>query len=125
MVAHDGTIIKYNVDLKENNIEMTVELYDGMQNICFYNTLTHYFAHILSGNVIGDIYEIEAKYFIEDNKDILWEGKNFCWPLDYDDMYGLEENIKENKYKIYIIEGAYGFDGWIIAKEMKIIDLNG
>ena len=77
MVAHDGTIIKYNVDLKENNIEMTVELYDGMQNICFYNTLTHYFAHILSGNVIGDIYEIEAKYFIEDNKDILWEGKKF------------------------------------------------
>ncbi len=123
MIAHDGMVIRYFVDLSKNEISMKIKKEEKVEELYFTGVLAHYFEHVMQGNCIGDIYDMDINTFIDANAKVLLEGKAFCWPFNFDTIDEIKKKIEINELKVFNIEGAYGFDGWIIAKGMNIIDI--
>ncbi len=51
------------------------------------------------------------------------QGKGDGWPIDYKSFDELKHKLEMSDYKIYNVDGSYGIAGWIIAKEMKVMDI--
>lgn len=40
--------------------------------------------------------------------------------MNYESIDELKELLIKEQYKCYIISSSYGFNGWVLAKEMSI-----
>ncbi|SHK97392.1 hypothetical protein SAMN05216582_12829 [Selenomonas ruminantium] len=124
LMLHDSTIVKYSVDLENMLLKIMVEQDCEKKVLLFDNVLANWFWYILRGNAIYDISLMSIDSFFKYNKKILMDGKDDGWPFIYDTFEGFEKWIRTNEYNIYNIEGAYGVDGWIIAKGMNILGVD-
>lgn len=122
---HDNEIISYEVDLKNQKIIMHTEYYDSkfIERICivFSDVLVHFFENELSGSIIFDIEEYSLNQFVKDNSKLLEKQKNYCWPMDYDTIKELTENLLKEQFSYYVISSSYGLGGWVLAKNYEII----
>ncbi len=118
---HDCEILSYLVDLKNSKIIMKILAEDSTKvKIKFTEVLAHNFSNQLNGSIILDLEISDVELFIEENKEILNEGKSFCWPVDYSDVDDLRKILQIGNYKYFILSASYGLSGWIIAKEMSV-----
>lgn len=120
---HDYIIISYSVDIKNKTVELCAQDRNQTKESRFIaqHVLTHSFKNILEYNIISDIEEWGVDYFIK-NDVVSIEGmrQNF-WPLEFEDMQQLRDFIVDNGYKYIRISCSYGLQGWVLAKEFKII----
>lgn len=89
----------------------------------FKDVMASWFGYILPGNAIYDLSVIDVETFINLNEDVLLQGKGDGWPIYYKSFDELKHKLEMSDYKIYNVDGSYGIAGWIIAKEMKVIDM--
>ncbi|WP_327195502.1 hypothetical protein [Paenibacillus alvei] len=128
-LVHDNEIISYEVNLKKNRIVLYTEYENSniIENtkIYFYDVLAHFFETQLPGSIIFDIDNYDIHHFIEDNKEILEEQKNYGWPMDYSTINELEEKLMREQYEYFAISSSYGLNGWVLAKkyEIKVIEM--
>ena len=123
ILFHDHTIKSYNVDFFNNKI--TVYTLNNNKETVLYisDVLTHCFDCILDtkSNIIFDINIKSIDYFISENIDKIKDFKNMCWPIYYNDISELKNFLEDNNYKYIRILSSYGMDGWVLAKNIKII----
>lgn len=120
---HDNEISSYIVNLKEQQIILHMEHQNKNTNIIFSNVLVHFFENELSGSILLDIEEYSINQFIKDNCRLLEQRKNYCWPIDYDTIEQLSEELQKEQYYYYVISSSYGLNGWILAKNYEIISI--
>lgn len=120
---HDSVITKYMVDFENNKMMINSKNENNEElNLLFEDVFAYSFENQLrdKNNIIFDIEEKEGFEFIKENKQLLIEKKEYGWPVMYNDMQELENIIKENKYKYYVLFSSYGMYGWIVCKRYKI-----
>lgn len=124
MKMHDYEVISYEINLKNEKIKLIAQL-PGAKNqayLKFDGVLAHYFENELSGSIILDVVEETLTNFLSYNKNLLDERKNQAWPMYYKEISQLEEKLKSENLKYYIIGSSYGLGGWVLAKNMIIED---
>lgn len=120
---HDNEISSYIVNLKEQQIILYMEHQNKNTNIIFSNVLVHFFENELSGSILLDIEKYSINQFIKDNCRLLEQRKNYCWPIDYDTIEQLSEELQKEQYYYYVISSSYGLNGWILAKKYETISI--
>jgi hypothetical protein len=91
-------------------------------DIIFEGVLCHLFQYPLPGSIILNINEYELEHFYADEEilNLLERGRNQSWPLHYNDIMDLKSKISRELYKYIVIQSAYGFSGWVLAKNYSI-----
>lgn len=120
MDVHDNEILTYTVDFENKEITMkTINRKHEIIFVKFKDVLVHYFEMAMPSSIIFDIDEYEGKEVIKENKELLKNTKNFCWPVNYETESQLIQILKG--YKYYIINSSLGLTGWVLAKTMTIL----
>ncbi|KOP67207.1 hypothetical protein AMS62_19595 [Bacillus sp. FJAT-18019] len=118
--VHDNEVISYEVNLKNKHIVINTENREKTVKIRFSNVMAHLFEDHLYGSILLDIENYEIDEFIKGSKDLFEKHKPYCWPVNYESIDELKELLYKEQYKCYIISSSYGFNGWVLAKEMSI-----
>ena len=129
-IIHDGDIKRYEVDFEKEELKLffniespyVPELRKNNKKavIIFSGLLTHAFKYEHHQNILSDIYKYDIETFIKENKELLRESRNYCWPLFFDDFDDLKTKLLKQKCNYYVIESSNGLDRWVLAKDMTI-----
>lgn len=129
-IVHDGDIKKYEVDFEKKELKLffniespyVPELRKNNKKaiIIFSGLLTHVFEYEYHQNILSDIFKYDIETFINENKELLKESRNYCWPLTFEDIDDLKDKLLKQKYNYYVIESSNGLDGWVLAKDVTI-----
>ena len=128
-MVHDNIITSYIVDFENEQLVMkTVYYHNGVisenTDVIFKSYFTHMFNNEFKGSIIFDIEECSLNHFIENERELIEDNRNYCWPIVYktdNATLELSEFIQKNGYKIFDINSSYGLYGWVISKEVEII----
>ncbi|WP_100407682.1 hypothetical protein [Bacillus solitudinis] len=120
-IIHDNEIISYEVNLKNEVINIHTLSESGQKITLFFSgVLAHMFETHLSGSIIFDIEKTELRHFFVENRDLIEKQKDYCWPIDYTDIQELEDKLVKHQYSYYVISASFGLNGWILAKKYEI-----
>lgn len=127
--VHDNIIISYQVDF-ENETFIIKTQYDDDKicentDVSFTGYLTHIFHHEMKNSIIFDIEEYPLNSFLESERELIEEGKNYCWPIIHETTSELVKYLELNDYKTFSLSSSLGLYGWVLAKSMKFICKNG
>ena len=119
---HDDLVVSYKVDFKNKTIIIITfnEINGRKRRLEFHNVLTHSFGNVLDYNQIFDVNELGIDLFVEENMAELEKMKDYCWPIDYEDIQELKSYLLNNDYKYVKITSSYGMYGWVLAKKFEI-----
>ena len=121
--VHDNEILSYLVDLKNERIMFHTQHRNStiIKNIdiLFTDVLAHYFEDELHGSIILDIYSYDIDSFIADNTELLINGKDNSWPMNYSTLAELTIKLTKEQYHYYAITASYGLSGWVLSKHYE------
>ncbi|WP_427051615.1 hypothetical protein [Paenibacillus sp. TC-CSREp1] len=118
--VHDNEVISYEVNLKDKYIVVHTENRGEAVKIDFKHVMAHLFEEHLCGSILLDITEYEMNRFIDEHKEVFEKHKPYGWPINYESIDELTEVLTQEQYKCYIISSSYGFNGWVLAKELNM-----
>lgn len=118
--VHDNEVISYEVNLKNEYIVVHTENKDETVKIKFYNVIAHLFEDHLCGSIILDITDYAINRFVDESLEFFDKHKPYGWPISYESIDDLKEVLIGDQYKCYVITASYGFNGWVLAKELSI-----
>lgn len=123
--VHDNVIKSYTVDFENATLIINTKYQDRKisenTDVIFTEYLTHVFDNEIRGSIIFDIEESSYKLFLE-SEQVLKEQKNYGWPIAYKSEKELVDFLESNKYKAYEICSSYGLNGWVLAKQMDVVE---
>ncbi len=118
---HDNEIEDYKVNLKQKTIVLkTINAKKENVEIKFKDVLTHFFKNSSHQNIIFDITTGTIEKFVFENKQLIEESQNMCWPLYSINIKDLQNRLEKQEYKYFVIESSNGLCGFVLAKEMNI-----
>lgn len=118
---HDSRILSYNVDFEYS--KLTIKIIDDngqYSDLLFKDVFAFHFEEQLPHSIILDILEDEVDIFYTDNKEILDKGKDYYWPMDYENSEEILSYIKSKSYRYYKIQSSYGLNGWILSRALLV-----
>ncbi|WP_127534010.1 hypothetical protein [Paenibacillus kobensis] len=119
--VHDYEVISYEVNLKDRIIIINTEYNENKLKIEFTDVLAHLFEDQLQGSVLLDIDTYDIEGFVEGNVELLERHKPYCWPTSYETLNELRGMLVKEQYEYFVICSSIGFNGWVLAKKMKIV----
>ncbi|MGG3510130.1 hypothetical protein ABES58_32260 [Paenibacillus lautus] len=119
--VHDYEVISYEVNLRDHFIIIITEYNEIEVKIEFIDVMAHLFEDHLHGSILLDIDTYDIDGFIEGNLEILERHKPYCWPTYYNTLGELREKLIREQYEYYVISSSLGFNGWVLAKNMRIV----
>ncbi|ENQ3104975.1 hypothetical protein ACEOWJ_000910 [Bacillus cereus] len=118
---HDSKILSYQVDFEKLELKMLIEDEGNIKHrIMFKKLLTFHFEHQLPNSILLDVIKGKIEDFLSENKELLFEGKNYYWPLDYETDEELLQYLNENSLNYYKVQSSYGLNGWILCSQYYI-----
>jgi len=123
-MVHDNRIISYQVDFENKILALKTEYWSGSihekTDVIFTGYLTHIFHNVSEHNIIFDIEEYCLDLFLEHERELLEEQKNYGWPLSYKVKDDLVNFLQLNTYKVFSIDSSCGLYGYVIAKKIDV-----
>ncbi len=126
--VHDNFIVSYEVDCKRREICIhTVYRDQGepfeITDILFIGVECYYFGHDLFGrNIILDIDERVPESIYADHMNEIQAGLNYGWPGKWAaSPETASEYFRQNGIRGYVLLPSYGMWGWVLAREMRLV----
>ena len=123
-IVHDNIINSYRIDFTTETMVITTQYDDGKSHektdVLFNGYLAHIFYNVMKGSVLNDIEEYPLSHFLEDEREILMERKQYGWPTFYETESDFLQYLNENDYRAFLVTSSIGLYGWIVAKSMSI-----
>ena len=119
--VHDNVIYAYQVDCEGRRLILHTVFEDREPNeftdVVFGNTIAHYFEHVLPGNILFDIEEVEVGAFVRDREEIFVDSRRYGWPpIEFDgDIESLVASLQATSAHAYLVNSSYGMSGWVLA----------
>ena len=128
-MVHDNIILSYRVDFESDTLTLKTQSYLCEQtseeiDVIFTDYLTHIFCDEIKGSIIFDVEERSVDFFIKQERKLIENKRNYCWPIHYkaDDVHAeLTEFMHKSQYKAFEISSSYGLNGWVLAKQMEFM----
>lgn len=117
---HDGLIIGYSVSFLEHELNLDIQtVTDEIVSVTFENYLAHDFNHVMAGSILFDIDEVDLNTFLIESSKQFNNYKSYNWPIGYSNITELEQDLKKEDYKYYVISASLGLNGYVFAKSLK------
>lgn len=123
---HDNEVISYEFNLRKK--ELTLHTLNKSRkkyyNLIFSDVLIHSFKDEYYGSVILDIVRHSIDEFMQDySSNLELYLKNTFQLTDF--LEDINLLLRNADYSYYTISASYGFCGFVIANNLKIINPNG
>ncbi|MBO0467509.1 hypothetical protein JZO73_08155 [Enterococcus plantarum] len=123
-MVHDYEIKSYFVNFESKDIVMNISDDEKEKQIIFHNFLCYKFYDEMPYSIILDLEErVLDKFFIE-NKELLIQGKKNVWPMRYNSLEELEEEIRKEHMTYQVLYSSYGLNGWVLSESVEIKEMN-
>jgi hypothetical protein len=125
--VHDNSVYAYFIDCENRRITLHSRFTDAnpheFTDIVFTNVLVHRFEHVLEGNILFDVEEVDAPGLVDDEAEIFRESWRYGWPpVDYRGNLSLLKNeLERRSMRAYRVSSSYGLSGWILAEQCELI----
>jgi hypothetical protein len=121
---HDNKIKSYFVDFTEGILKMETSWYDKENTtIEFSDLLAHKFNNVINSNIIYGLYQTTIQSYIDEESETLSEELQFGFPsMKPRNCNELKQKLEEEKYKVFYIDSSLGLSGYVIAKDINIIN---
>lgn len=120
--VHDYYILSYFVDFTAHTITFETKTSEGQRgSICFHGVLNHHFECIGQDNILFGIDELAIEYFFEKYKNLLNDMLPYGFPAPVSRNV-LEKQMREEKIRIFEISASLGLSGFILAKEIRLLE---
>lgn len=119
--VHDNFVYAYSVDCEGRRLTLHTAYRDREPNeftdVVFRDVVAHQFEHVLPGNILMDVEEVDVAVLVRENQRVLAESWRWGWPpLAYrGDLGVLVEALRTSSVRGYEIQGSYGMSGWVLA----------
>lgn len=122
--VHDNIIQSYFVDFANGKLKMdTCWENKEYTTIEFTGLLAHKFEHIIMSNIIFGLYQTTIQAFIQEEKENLSESLKYCFPsMKSQNCDELGVELENERYRIFYFYSSLGLCGYVIAKDIKIIN---
>ena len=131
--VHDNIIERYTVDIEAHTLLMETrpEGTADKQSVFldFNGVLAHFFEDVTSYNILFDVEEVSAEYFVANWHGFLMQHipygfpmLNFQheYPLKPEDLERLPQALRKDGYRVFEISASIGLTGFVIAKELNV-----
>ncbi|WP_086444251.1 hypothetical protein [Candidatus Enterococcus lemimoniae] len=122
-MVHDYEIKSYFVNFENKDIVINISDDDKEKQIVFHNFLCYKFYDEMPYSIILDLEERVLDKFFTENKELLIQGKKNVWPMRYNSLEELEEEIRKENLTYQVLYSSYGMNGWVLAERVEIIDV--
>ena len=127
MSLHGHKIVSYDVNFASERLTLHTEHGAGeaykICDISFCSYFTHKFNDAAPNSVLFDIEKYDIPSFIEDHQSILEKKRKYNWPMKYETEEELIKYLSDGDYYYYVISSVSGLYGWVLAKEMAVLEL--
>ena len=119
--VHDNFVYAYAVDCERRRVVLHTAYRDGGANeytdVLFHDVLAHRFDHVLPGNILFDVDEIDPGALVRDEAATFADSWRHGWPpVEYrGDLSALARALCEAGVRAYVIHSSYGLTGWVLA----------
>jgi hypothetical protein len=129
--VHDNNIYGYSVDCEERRVVLhTVS--QGLQSveytdIVFGDVFAHHFEHVLEGNILFDVDEIDLARFVNENAEMFSQSWRYGWPrFEYHgDLTKLANLMQAASARVFAVNSSYGLSGWVVALSSECVEREG
>src|SRR5690348_10224977 len=115
--VHANFVYAYAVDCENRRITLHTAFRDRepheFTDVVFHEVVAHRFDHVLAGNVLFDVEEVEVASLVNDNASLFAESWRYGWPsIEYGGNLGvLADALKAASIRAYSISSSYGLSG--------------
>ena len=124
---HDNEVQSYTVDMRNKTIRLdtTWSHEDKREHtvVEFRGVTAHYLVDATYQNMLFSIEEDSIDTFIFDNKPLMQKSIHTCWPCFYGNLDELEQYLRKEEARYFVISASIGLNGWVLAREMEYIAL--
>ena len=127
--VHDNLLVSYEVHCEARTITLRTEyrvqdkpteytkvVFGGVQGYCFENDA---FGNIIFGLETVPLEHLLAEFGAEISESYRVGGSPGPWAADLDRA---AEHLRESGIKGFILSSSCGLSGWILAREMSVLD---
>jgi hypothetical protein len=123
--VHDNHVYAYSVDCEGRQLTLHTFFRDRdpieYTDVVFRDVFAHRFEHVLKGNILFDIQEVDLAGLVQDNAELLTVSWRYGWPpFDYDgDLAKLVSAMQAASARAFAISSSYGLSGWVVARSSE------
>jgi hypothetical protein len=124
---HDNNVYSYIVDCERKRITLHTSYRDSepheFTDIVFSDVVAHYFEHVLPGNILFAIDEVELHALLVENSELFERSWRYAWPnQDYKgDLDHLAKRLRDHSVKAFKLQSSYGLSGWVLAGNYELL----
>ena len=117
---HDNRILCYCADFASHTLHIDTQNEDGEKvSICFSGLFAHWFENMIRDNILFGMDEISVDGFFELYKELLDRTISYGFPACCS-LQELNERMKQEKIRVFVIDASLGLCGFILAQEVEI-----
>jgi hypothetical protein len=119
--VHDNFVYAYSVDCEARRLVLHTAYRDHdpheFTDVVFLDVVAHHFDHVLAGNILMDVEQVDVAALVKDNEALLSNSWRWGWPpLDYKgDLDVLARELNSAAVLAFEISASYGLSGWVLA----------
>ncbi|WP_297792424.1 hypothetical protein [uncultured Marinobacter sp.] len=112
------SINKYEIDLLERQVVLYLKEHQGARvgKAKFEGVWGHQFSNVLDGNIVVSIEECDPEELHHKYSGTLEEYQQCGLPFNCYDLKEFCSRVAKRSIKPIIIEGQYGFSGWVLCE---------
>jgi hypothetical protein len=124
---HDNNVYAYVVDCEHQRIVLYTSDEDDespeFTDVVFRGVVAHYFEHVLQGNILRAVEEVEPHTIVGDFAELLSDSWRYGWPyVKYNgDLSVLQDWLRANSIRAFEVQSSYGLSGWVLAESCEFV----
>ena len=124
---HDNLLVSYEVHCEQRTITLRTEYRveskpTEFTNVVFEGVQGYHFENDAFGNIIFDVSNVPVERFLTEYgaeiSELYRMNARPTWAVD---LASAPEYLRNQGIKGYILSSSYGLSGWVLAKEISII----
>lgn len=125
--VHDNFVSGYSVDCEGRRIVLHMVFRDRepfeYTDVVFQDVFAHRFEHVLEGNILFDVEEVDVENFVEGEGELFAKSWRYGWPsFEYDgDLPQLVRSMRAASARVFAVSSSYGLSGWVVARSVERI----
>ena len=129
--VHDNIVYAYSVDCEGRRLVLHTAFRDRepheFTDVVFHEVVAHHFEHVLPGNILFDVEEMDVAALVKQNTKLLSDSWKYGWPdVEYrGDLTALVEALRAAARHGYLIRSSYGLSGWVLAGRCEWLPRTG
>ena len=122
-LIHDSVITSYIASFEDQTLQLNTRNLKKEISIVYSGLLAHKFENVINNNIIFEISEVSIEEFMKYEEKNLLESTAYGFLIvQIGSIEELARVLIEKEYRVFYMISSLGLTGYIIAKDISIVD---